>query len=136
MEKLAKQLVASRLRTKAVLDLLIDILNYRDQGLLVGDVVLSCEACDEYVVSPIQAVHPIHRCGAVLKIATCHCCQLPATYMREFEDTSLNFYANVPYRVHGAVIPKPVQSSSVSPEVKAILDELDSVIAETIKGAA
>lgn len=85
--------VAQETRNREVSQLLSDILQAKEQGLLRESVCLYCPFCDCLIQAGTRRPEPIHRCGTVLEVATCACCQLPATHFRTMEEPSTNSYA-------------------------------------------
>jgi hypothetical protein len=133
MEAIANELTVCRERTRAILDLFVEILRYTDQGKLTpgGQVILYCEHCDCTVGASVNRPDPIHHCGNVLEVALCHCCQEPATSTIEQEDPSVNYYAVLPVSTHRARVIR----ANVDPdqELKAIMAELGILESSVIR---
>jgi hypothetical protein len=95
-------------RNEAVLALLHEITMAQKYGDLRTSVCLFCPKCECYIEQSTRMPQPVHHCGTVLELATCTCCQKPATHWRSIEDRSINFYAIEPWaegHSHKAVRP-------------------------------
>lgn len=81
-------------RNAKILDLLADIQEAKNTGLLTFTVCLYCPTCKCYTTASTRVPEPIHHCGTVLQMATCAYCQQPATHWREHPESGVEPWAN------------------------------------------
>lgn len=79
-------------KEQQIRELIVDIAEAKAKGQIGRFVCLYCNSC----LIPVTAVtdHPdlVHHCGTVLEIATCACCQQPATHWREMPSRGTDGY--------------------------------------------